>query len=151
VKIIKTNQNQKILIDDQDYELVSKYNWHVCKRPKRYTYYAFTHIFNDKGQRSTLQIGRLILGLKTGDKQQMDHINRNGLDNRRCNIRICSHQQNQLNRKSWGKSKYKGVTWNKRNQKWAVQIVRNKIHKFLGYFYSEKQAALAYQKESEEE
>lgn len=81
-----------------------------------------------------------------------DHINHNGLDNRKNNLRTCTRQQNTHNQKprKKGTSKYKGVDWNKRQKKWRARIYyRGKCH-YLGYFNNEIDAALTYDKKAKE-
>ena len=77
---------------------------------------------------------------------ELDHINRNTLDNRRCNLRLATCSQNHMNtvkhRKS--SSKYKGVCWCKKLQKWGAYISINKKKQFLGYFEKEEDAARRY-------
>jgi hypothetical protein len=80
---------------------------------------------------------------------EVDHINQDKLDNRRVNLRIVTRSANHRNRRSYKKggvgSKYKGVSWHKRDQKWRAQIVLpNGKNKFLGYFTNEQEAARAY-------
>jgi len=80
-----------------------------------------------------------------------DHINRNGLDNRKANLRPVTRAQNTLNRlytfkRKGSPSKYKGVTWHKYTKKWQVQICYAGKHKFVGYFNNEIEAAKAYDK-----
>ena len=78
----------------------------------------------------------------------VDHINRNSLDNRKANLRPATQAQNSINRKyikpKNSSSKYKGVTWHKRIKKWQIQICFNGIHKTIGYFHDEIEAAKAY-------
>lgn len=80
----------------------------------------------------------------------VDHINHNGLDNRKANLRVVTYAQNSLNRpyikSKSSPSKYKGVTWHKYKRKWAVQICFNGKHKTIGYFDDELEAAKAYDK-----
>jgi hypothetical protein len=77
---------------------------------------------------------------------QCDHINHNGLDNRRCNLRLCTHQQNCFNKKPKPgcTNKYKGVYRSHESKKWRAEIRRNgrKIH--IGHFDYEQDAAIAY-------
>jgi hypothetical protein len=74
-----------------------------------------------------------------------DHINRNGLDNRRSNLRIANKQQNCWNsRDRGGVSRFKGVHWKVAEGKWAAAISHDGIRKHLGYFVSEREAAEAY-------
>ena len=75
-----------------------------------------------------------------------DHKNHNGLDNRRCNLRICTPAQNQYNRRlqTGGTSLYKGVYWHKENRKWRAQICHGGLHIHIGYYDYEADAAIAY-------
>jgi len=82
----------------------------------------------------------------------VDHIDRNGLNNRRSNLRLCSAAQNACNSGSarGSSSKYKGVCWNKREGKWVASIrFKNKLH-LMGYFTDEIAAAKAYDKSASE-
>jgi hypothetical protein len=77
----------------------------------------------------------------------VDHIDHNGLNNRKSNLRICTRSQNQCNQYRFdGKSKYKGVAWFKRTRKWTAAVcLRGKRYR-LGYFEREIDAAMAYDK-----
>jgi hypothetical protein len=80
------------------------------------------------------------------DDKQVDHINNNKLDNRKENLRVCTHQENSFNKKknSNNTSGYKGVCWHKQKDKWAAQIQVNGKVKFLGCFATAKVAHDAY-------
>lgn len=85
--------------------------------------------------------------MKVGEGQLVDHINHNGLDNRKANLRLATAAQNARNRqkcKSKKTSKYKGVCWHKRDKKWTGRILVNSKSIALGYFEDEKEAARAY-------
>lgn len=105
-------------IDDADLPLVSGYTWHLI--PGRRTKYATTCV-----DQKTVYMHRLLMGSIKG--QQVDHINGNGLDNRRANLRHATNSENQRNiayrvhpsRKS---SQYKGVTWCKQTGQWRAQL-----------------------------
>ena len=75
----------------------------------------------------------------------VDHINNNPLDNRKCNLRIVTSKQNNMNKTSSqnSSSKYIGVCWDKYKNKWATSITVNNKKKFLGRFKDEKEAAKA--------
>ena len=79
-------------------------------------------------------------------KLQTDHINGNGLDNRRKNLRVCTHQENVINSRKQknNTSGYKGVGWEKRRKKWIARITKSGKNKYLGQFDTAKQAYAAY-------
>lgn len=140
MKQIELTQGKVALVDDADYEELSKHNWFAHK--SRNTFYAERKV----SKNTHIKMHRQLLGLESGDGKKTDHQNHNGLDNRHCNIRICTQQQNHRNllplkRKS---SKYKGVSWFKLRKKWRVRITVNKKVKHLGYFNHEQLAALVY-------
>lgn len=67
--------------------------------------------------------------------EEVDHINRECSDNRWCNLRASNRQENNRNRKSWSKSGYLGVYWNKNTQKWQVKVKdKNSTFVFGGLF-----------------
>lgn len=126
------------LVDDEDYEYLVQFEWYL-KESER-TFYAVRFLPTRK--RRTESMHRAITGFK-----ETDHRNGNGLDNRRGNLRAATSSQNQANRtKSRGNysSKYKGVYWCKRTDKWAAQIHVSYKNKSLGYFTNEIEAAEAY-------
>jgi hypothetical protein len=134
------------LVDDADYELVSRYRWHiVLKRSRSGQYespYAQTSIRRPDGRWTTIKMHNVIM-----DSKGVDHRNRDGLDNQRANLRVATQSQNAANQgPRVGTSSYKGVSWTTRNQKWCAQIgtgLRGRV-RFLGYFAAEEDAARAY-------
>lgn len=147
MKKIKLTRGQFALVDDIDYEELSKYKWYAQKR-RDGDFCAVRNIKIPREKHTSVYMSRQILGLERGDFRQADHINHNSLDNRRINIRICTSQQNNMNRnpRSNTSSSYKGVSLDKKRKKWLVQIgIKGKI-KTIGRFFLEKQAALAYNK-----
>ena len=82
---------------------------------------------------------------------EIDHINGNGLDYRKCNLRVCTHQQNLQNQRiQKGVSKFKGVCWHKASQKWMAKIKHNYKTIYLGVFNNEIDAAKSYNKKAKE-
>lgn len=145
MKTIQLTQGQVALVDDGDYEYLNQFKW--CAHKNRSgNFYAlrYSSVINGRGHR--IHMSRQLLRLECGDKRQGDHINHNTLDNRQTNIRICTRQQNQMNRKPWqnSSSHFKGVSWCKRRKKWEVRMQLREKHIFLGYFEGEIDAALAY-------
>lgn len=83
-------------------------------------------------------------------KEHIDHINGIKDDNRIENLRECTVQQNQFNKKSWGKtSSHKGVSWGKQNKKWKAQYTHKSKLYHVGYYTTEEEAAEAYRKATE--
>jgi hypothetical protein len=133
---IPLTQGYFAIVDADDYEELSKYNWHV--KVKRTGCYAY----RTQGKKE-IAMHRQILKAPAG--MHCDHINRNGLDNRKANLRLCTPQQNSFNRKPLSRtSKYKGVYWSAEKRKWKAEIEHSsrKIH--IGYFDYEQDAAIAY-------
>ncbi|MEM5811007.1 MAG: hypothetical protein QXP66_03845 [Candidatus Aenigmatarchaeota archaeon] len=133
----KLGKGKFALIDDLDYEKVNKHNWYLLKTKN--TNYAYTKI-----NRKTILMHRLILNIIDNKEKLVDHINFNGLDNRRKNIRICNRSQNAVYRKicKRNKSGYKGVVFEKRSKKnpWVVYY-RYKGKSYNGGCYKTKEEA----------
>ena len=92
---------------------------------------------------------REILGI-TDPKINVDHLDGDGLNNQRSNLRVCTDSQNGANRgkQKNNKSGYKGVHWNKKTKKWAAQIQYHKKVLNLGYYSDIIEAAKAYDKKA---
>jgi len=134
------------LIDDEDYDLVSRYRWHPSWNKNAKTFYAIRNI-SVNGKRTTVSMHRLILGLDFGDKRQGDHRNFNGLDCQRHNLRIATTAQNMANtQRSRGSSRFKGVAWHSNSQKWVAMICIDGKRMNLGRRNSEIECAYLYDK-----
>ena len=133
MKKISLTQGKFAIIDDDDLGAISKFKWFA--RFDGYHWYAARGY---KGR--LLFMHRALLNPATG--QQTDHINRNGLDNRRQNLRICSNGQNQANQRLNRGSLYKGITWC--DNRWRAQIGVDKQKHYLGRFDTPEDAARAY-------
>lgn len=122
----------QVTVDDEDYNTVSLYTWRL-QETRSGNVYACSDV-PSQGRRIFMHT--LIMGTKG-----VDHIDGNGLNNVRSNLRPATASQNAANRKAQGgSSRYKGVSWHKRSCKWQAQIKRTN----LGYFDDEKEAARAY-------
>jgi len=130
-----------ILIDSEDYELVSKYKWTIWSHGKSGTLYATTN-FNGE----THLLHRFILGLKKHSKFIGDHKDGNGLNNCRSNLRICTQKDNSKNQKvsKLSVTGFRGVHWYKAYSCYMVQITVNYQKIFIGYFKDKIEAAKAY-------
>jgi hypothetical protein len=124
------------LVDDEDFEKLSKYSWHLGARG-----YACRAVRSGKKTTQVL-MHREILNVPTG--METDHVNRNKLDNRRSNLRICTSTQNKQNQpaKPYNTSGLKGVS--KRFGKWSARIKVDKKQITLGWFSTAEEAARVY-------
>ncbi len=131
----KTYPNQTMLIDSKDYLYLKSLGVNgIWAGKSGNTFYAMCRL-NSKKKR----IHRLLMsGIKT-----IDHINHNGLDNRRFNLRPIDNRGNQSNRINQGASKYVGVR--KARERWRCEIQYNKVKMHIGTFDTEIEAAQAYQ------
>lgn len=139
---IELTQGFFALVDEEDYEKLNKYKWHIRRCGNMI--YAVTAIYikGGNGKKKTIQMHRMVMG---DSEKVVDHRNGNGMDNRKSNLRFCTQRQNQQNRYfKKGNSKYKGVYWDKQLNKFRTRIrVDGKlIH--LGCFTNEIEAAKKY-------
>lgn len=143
MKRIPLTQGKFALVDDADYEWLMQWKWHAHNG--RYTFYVECTVPYGR-KKKALRMHRVVLGLDFSDKRQVDHINGDGLDNRRKNLRIATNAQNQRNRgkNTNNTSGYKGVRWDEQEKKWRAQIVVNGKFKNLGRFDDPVDAARAY-------
>jgi hypothetical protein len=138
MKEIPLTQDKVALVDDEDFEVLSKYKWYYKRG------YAMKTTYLDEGKRITEFMHRVILGIM--NDLHTDHINNNGLDNRRSNLRKCTVSQNQMNRgiHKNNTSGYKGVMWHKLHKKWFSRIAINGKRYYMGEFKDKIDAARAY-------
>lgn len=141
MKIITLTKGKFAIVDDEDFDLVNKYNWHcthgyAASRPHRHEKHIYMH--------------RLILGILTSSKLDVDHINHNSLDNRKCNLRVCTRAQNMMNSLGYDTSKYKGICWRDTKKKWTSQIKFNGKQYYLGIYETAEEAAHAYDRKATE-
>jgi hypothetical protein len=145
MKRIPLTQGKFALVDDQDYDFLMQWKWYACYIHK--THYAKRSVriglktIRIRMHREILKRMRLHIAGK-----KIDHRDRNGLNNRRSNLRIATNSQNQHNQgiRKNNKSGYKGVTWNKQHNKWQARICINWKEIWLGLFDDKKDAAKAY-------
>ena len=145
MKTIPLSRGYVALVDDEDYESLSQHKWYaIVGRGGRA--YARRAIRISVGQQKIVPMHRVIMGLTANDPRQVDHVNGNGLDNRRCNLRTCTNAENQHNQRPvrGGTSKYKGVSWHIDSGLWRAYISINKKIRHIGTFKTEIEAARAY-------
>lgn len=143
---IPLSQGKVVIIDEADVELVRRHKWFANSTRGR-TFYALTNIMHPGAidKRTTLSMHRLILGLAES-YTQVDHIDGNGLNNRRSNLRICSNSENARNRRKRidNTSGYKGVSFDARSYKWVAYINFDGKRMHIGYFNTREDAHAAY-------
>lgn len=128
-------KNVEVLIDEADKDLVLQYKWRL--KPDRKNFYIQAHV-KINGKYTTISLHRLLMGFPIG--MQVDHINRNTLDNRRTNLRICNHGENVRNRES--KHKYPNIKITNKG-KYHVRISYNKKRITVGTFLNLEDAIIA--------
>jgi hypothetical protein len=142
MKEIKLTQGKVALVDDEDFDRVNQFKWYAVKMSD-HRYYA-TRMFGHGMDRKRLYMQHFIIGTPSKGFV-IDHINNQGLDNQRVNLRVVTQRENSVNWDRPRKSKYFGVTWDKQHNKWKARARRNgETEKFLGYFKDEEEAHNAY-------
>lgn len=134
MKIIYTKNKNEILVDDDDFEFLSKRSWCLNEHG-----YALSQI-----NKKMTRMHRLLMNIND-PKIIIDHIDGNRLNNQKSNLRVCTIKENTRNRSAdkGGTSKFKGV-YRSRSGKWCALINR----KHLGTFSTEEQAAHRYNLEA---
>ena len=140
MKTIPLTKGYVAMVDDSDYEMLVKFEW--CVNVNRNAIYARRGSPRCKGKQDEVKMHQVIMNTPKG--MQVDHIDGNGLNNQRANLRVVTNRQNCMNRHQITTSRYPGVTWNKRSGVWNAQAQVNGKHKHLGTFRTEESAYEAY-------
>lgn len=139
MRFIPLTQGKRAVVDDEDYEFLNQWKWHINRdTPSR--------MMGSRKNRKRQDMGRLLMNNPVG--KVVDHKNRNRLDNRRANLRICTKKQNLANR---GVNKnsttgYKGVHFDSRHKSYNVVIKG----KHIGSYKTLEEAAVVYDKKATE-
>lgn len=139
MKAIPLTQGKVALVDDADFAELSKFKWMAVEDTR--TFYAARH--SPSKTRKLIYMHRVIM--KTPEKLKTDHIDGNGLNNRRKNLRICTDAENARNRQKPNNntSGLKCVSFYKKSKKWQAYIGVNKKQIHLGYFKTKEDALIA--------
>lgn len=145
-RIIQLTQGKVAIVDDEDFRELNKHKW--CAIKSRRVFYAARRANPTGG--GMIYMHRVIH--KTPNEHYTDHINGNGLDNQKKNLRTCTTSQNGMNRgiQKNNVTGYKGVCWKKRDKKYEAKVMFKRRYVYLGYFNSKHDAALAYNKKAVE-
>ncbi len=126
------------LVDDEDFDFLEQFKWWA--KFKSNTIYVETRI-----EGKLIKLHSLLLNNPAGSAFVVDHINHNGLDNQRHNLRLATHAQNMANSQSnTNTSGFRGVMWRKDTKKWAAGLCCKGVKYHLGYFETKEAAARAY-------
>lgn len=138
IKRIELTQGKFAIVDADDFDILSRFRWQLLRSGR--SRYA---INCDDGR--LVRMHRLIM--HAPESLWCDHINGDGLDNRRCNLRLCTPTQNRRNARpnANGTSKYKGVSFNRAKRKWIATIEAGDARQiYIGSYDFEQDAAIAY-------
>jgi len=144
MKTIELTKGKFTMVDDDDFEELNQHKWYANKMGN--ILYAVRNIETPK--RAKIYMHRSIMNTPNG--LQTDHINGNGLDNRKENLRAVTARQNTQNKHTNKSSIYAGVNWSKVAQKWHARICIKGSRKHLGYFKTEIDAYNSYLKALED-
>jgi hypothetical protein len=147
-KRIPLTRGKFAIVDTEDYARLATYKWHLAIGTSS-SYAARWHRSEHCKQRKKIWMHRQIISVPEG--MVCDHINRNGLDNRKANLRPATVSQNLSNRakrKTKTRSKYKGLEWDRIQRKWKARIQMNNRKIYIGAFDNEREAAKAYDKKA---
>jgi hypothetical protein len=146
IELVNLSKGKFAIIDIEESDLVNQYKW--CINDKQNNNYAIATKVIDNIRHSK-RMHRVIMRV-TDPSIIIDHINHNGLDNRRCNLRITTHQkvtvQSQVSNNK--NTKHKGISFHKPSNKWRARISINGKTTYLGYYINEIEAAYAYEKKA---
>lgn len=141
-RLIPLTQGQNAIVDVEDFEWLSQWNWYASYNKTAKSFYA------QRADRSSTQVlivsmHREILGCETGEEG--DHRNHQTLDNRRKNLRHCTRSQNQCNTRlrSDSTSRVKGICFDRANGKWVAYVQAKGHRKYYKRFDTFEQAVLA--------
>lgn len=135
MKTISLTQNQVALVDDDDFERLNKFKWTASKDHHYNRWYALRDSMGRK-----ILMHREIMNTPKG--LMTDHINHDGLDNRKCNLRVCTNRENQLNQ---CRNSGKGCYFHKASSKWLAQIMYKGKKVYIGTYLTVQEARNAYE------
>jgi hypothetical protein len=139
---IPLTKEKYAVVDPDDYQRLSEYNWHVKKTA--HTLYA-KRSARTGNTMTQIYMHRCVIKLPAG--MVADHINHNGLDNRKANLRPVTRAQNSQHKKkinTKSRSMYKGIYYDRRDKVWCARITCNGKTTHLGSFKDEIEAAKTY-------
>lgn len=138
MKTLRLSRGFEAKVDDAVFRWASQFRWSVS--PAKHTYYAYR-----KRERKNVYLHREILGNPEG--REVDHVDGDGLNNQRENLRVVTHAGNAMARQSHRSGKtsvFRGVRFHQPSRKWTAQIKVDGANRWLGGFDREEEAARRY-------
>lgn len=131
-RFIPLSQGQNAIVNVEDFEWLSQWNWSAMWNTHTKSFYAYR-----RGDKRGIYMHALIAGGRS------DHVDHDTLNNRRSNLRLASYEENSRNQRlrADNKSGYKGVDWYERYKKWRAYITVAGKHIHIGFFHSIKEAS----------
>jgi hypothetical protein len=128
MKTIPLTRGYFTIVDDQDYYNIMQWKW--CVKPHGRTAYAIRRIGLGHNRQTTAYLHHFIVGTPSLGFE-VDHIDGNGLNNTRANLRLVTHSENMQNQHQPKSSKFVGVIWDKSRNKWQARIKGELLGRFL--------------------
>ena len=146
-KRIPLTRGKSVIVDDEDYEWLNQWKWCYVKAYSGTSDgYAYRSVKTEDRKNKVVLMHRLILNAPS--HLQVDHVDGNGLNNRRSNIRLATPSQQMANRKKPRSPRpFRGVRWVPQKKKWRAEITVDGKVRHIGYFHDPIIAALAYDDE----
>ena len=138
MKEIKLTQGKVALVSDEWFEELNRFKWHVL------TGYAARNTSRIFGKQKHIWMHKVVAGASS--ETEVDHVDRNRLNNQVENLRVCTSTQNKQNRCRYSNntSGYKGVTYHQKSGKWRARIDVDRQSVYLGYYATPEEAARVY-------
>ena len=139
MKEIPLTRGYYAIVDDNDFDALSIHKWYCLT--VRNICYAVRSVGKHK-QQTHLYMHRVIMN--PPENMEIDHLDGNGLNNSRSNLKVSTHRENTQNRHHVKTSRYVGVHWHKHSKRWYSQIMIGGVQVQLGSFRDELSAYNAY-------
>lgn len=146
MKMILLTRGKRALVDDSDFGWLSQLSWRATRTtPTGIERWYALHTVGPNGK-SIYMHREIMIRRGFSRNTRFDHRDGDGLNNQLSNLRPCSAAENVQNRRKEPglSSRFKGVYWHRRDEKWMARLVHNGKSQFLGYFKDEEQAGKAY-------
>lgn len=140
MKLIPLNKGKFAQVDDSDYDDIMRYKWHVVQT-RGGVWYAKRSVWNG-GRQVCVRMHRQIMGVPYWNGQEIDHKDRNGLNNQRHNLRFATRREQMLNTVRNTPDKLTGAILIK--GRWRSQITINNVAYYIGSFDTQEQGSMAH-------